>query len=63
MREWFDGDGSWPSEMFDREENGREPPYGPALDLGTGSGIWGYNWQSGRLCKPMVLSRISSHGP
>jgi hypothetical protein len=41
MREWFDGDGSWPSEMFDREENGREPPYGPALDLGTGSGIWG----------------------
>ena len=29
------------SELFDREENGREPPYGPALDLGTGSGIWG----------------------
>lgn len=29
------------SEMFDREESGREPPYGPALDLGTGSGIWG----------------------
>lgn len=29
------------SEMFDREEGGREPPYGPALDLGTGSGIWG----------------------
>ena len=27
--------------MFDREESGREPPYGPALDLGTGSGIWG----------------------
>jgi SAM-dependent methyltransferase len=23
-----------------REEAGREPPYGPALDLGTGSGIW-----------------------
>ncbi len=29
------------SEMFDREERGREPPYGPALDIGTGSGIWG----------------------
>jgi SAM-dependent methyltransferase len=29
------------SELFDREENGRDPPYGPALDLGTGSGIWG----------------------
>jgi SAM-dependent methyltransferase len=28
------------SELFDREESGREPPYGPALDLGTGSGIW-----------------------
>ena len=29
------------SEMFDREEGGREPPYGRALDIGTGSGIWG----------------------
>jgi SAM-dependent methyltransferase len=29
------------SELLDREESGREPPYGPALDLGTGSGIWG----------------------
>ena len=29
------------SEIFDREESGREPPYGPALDIGTGSGIWG----------------------
>ena len=28
------------SEMFDREERGREPPFGRALDLGTGSGIW-----------------------
>lgn len=28
------------SELFDREESGREPPYGPALDVGTGSGIW-----------------------
>ena len=24
-----------------REEAGREPPYGPALDLGTGSAVWG----------------------
>src|SRR5215217_1642557 len=23
------------------EERGRQPPYGPALDVGTGSGIWG----------------------
>lgn len=29
------------SELFDREEKGRQPPYGPALDLGTGSAIWG----------------------
>lgn len=29
------------SEVLDREEEGREPPYGAALDLGTGSGIWG----------------------
>lgn len=29
------------SELLDREEEGQEPPYGPALDLGTGSGIWG----------------------
>jgi cyclopropane fatty-acyl-phospholipid synthase-like methyltransferase len=24
-----------------REEAGRRPPYGPALDLGTGSAVWG----------------------
>lgn len=29
------------SELLDREEAGREPPYGRALDVGTGSGIWG----------------------
>lgn len=28
-------------ELFEREERGQSPPYGPALDLGTGSGIWG----------------------
>ncbi len=28
------------SAMFDSEENGRQPPYGPALDLGCGTGIW-----------------------
>jgi SAM-dependent methyltransferase len=26
--------------LFEREEDGREPPHGPALDLGCGSGIW-----------------------
>lgn len=29
------------SQLIEREEGGREPPYGLALDLGTGSGIWG----------------------
>jgi SAM-dependent methyltransferase len=28
------------SQLFDGEEHGREKPYGRALDLGTGSGIW-----------------------
>ena len=28
------------SALFDREEEGRTPPYGPVLDLGCGSGIW-----------------------
>jgi SAM-dependent methyltransferase len=28
------------SAMLDREENGRQPPYGQALDLGCGTGIW-----------------------
>lgn len=42
---WEDAAGHPPftnkiSELFDREESGREPPYGPALDVGTGSGIW-----------------------
>jgi cyclopropane fatty-acyl-phospholipid synthase-like methyltransferase len=28
------------TELLHGEESGREPPYGPALDLGTGSAIW-----------------------
>jgi len=28
------------SKLLDAEERGREKPYGRALDLGTGSGIW-----------------------
>ena len=28
------------ADLFAREEEGREPPYGSALDLGCGSGIW-----------------------
>lgn len=28
------------ADLFAREEEGREPPYGTALDLGCGSGIW-----------------------
>jgi SAM-dependent methyltransferase len=29
------------AELIAKEEGNQEPPYGPALDLGTGSGIWG----------------------
>jgi SAM-dependent methyltransferase len=29
------------SDVLDREQDGGRPPYGRALDLGTGSGIWG----------------------
>ncbi len=29
------------SSLFEREEKGRQPPFGQALDLGCGSGIWG----------------------
>jgi SAM-dependent methyltransferase len=29
------------AELFDREEAGREPPLGRALDLGCGSAVWG----------------------
>src|SRR5512144_151628 len=28
-------------ELVAREEDGHEPPYGRALDLGTGSAVWG----------------------
>ena len=28
-------------ELVAREENGSGPPFGAALDIGTGSGIWG----------------------
>lgn len=28
-------------ELIAREEDGNEPPYGPALDLGCGSAVWG----------------------
>jgi SAM-dependent methyltransferase len=26
--------------LLDQEENGHQPPFGPALDLGCGSGVW-----------------------
>src|SRR5438270_12879581 len=28
-------------QLLEREEGDRQPPYGKALDIGTGSGIWG----------------------
>jgi cyclopropane fatty-acyl-phospholipid synthase-like methyltransferase len=46
-----------------REEAGREPPYGPALDLGTGSAVWGVRlaqrgWQvTGVDLVPQALRR------
>lgn len=29
------------TELFEREEDGRPPPYGRALDVGCGSAVWG----------------------
>ena len=42
---WEDAEGHAPfidklSELLGEEERGRETPFGKALDLGTGSGIW-----------------------
>ena len=42
---WEDAEGHAPfverfSSLLDEEERGRDAPYGAALDLGTGSGIW-----------------------
>lgn len=43
---WEDAEGYPPfvetiARLFEDEERGRGPPYGRALDVGTGSGIWG----------------------
>ena len=42
---WEDAQGHAPfvekfAELLDDEERGRDAPYGAALDLGTGSGVW-----------------------
>jgi SAM-dependent methyltransferase len=42
---WEEGAGQGPaaaqiSTLFEREEQGQEPPYGKVLDLGCGSGVW-----------------------
>jgi len=29
------------TELLEREEEGRQPPYGSVLDIGTGSAVWG----------------------
>lgn len=46
FRPWEEASGHPPfaeriAAVLDREEEGREPPYGRALDLGCGSAIWG----------------------
>lgn len=33
--------------VFEREERGRGPSFGRALDIGTGSGIWGVELANG----------------
>jgi ubiquinone/menaquinone biosynthesis C-methylase UbiE len=54
------------ADLFAREEEGREPPYGPALDLGCGSGIWAVQlarrgWQvTGVDFVPKALRRARS---
>jgi ubiquinone/menaquinone biosynthesis C-methylase UbiE len=54
------------ADLFAREEEGREPPYGPALDLGCGSGIWAVElarrgWQvTGVDFVPKALRRARS---
>lgn len=51
------------SELFAREEDAHDPPFGRALDLGTGSGIWGIQlaergWQvTGIDIVPKALER------
>jgi Methyltransferase domain len=55
------------AELLDREEAGQKPPYGPALDLGTGSGIWGVRlagrgWQvTGIDIVDKALARAREH--
>jgi SAM-dependent methyltransferase len=54
------------ADLFAREEEGRQPPYGPALDLGCGSGIWAVElarrgWQvTGVDFVPKALRRARS---
>ena len=44
-------------ELVARDENGAGPPYGSALDLGTGSGVWGV-----QLAKTRVDGDGRGHG-
>jgi SAM-dependent methyltransferase len=54
------------SALLAEEEQGRQPPYGSALDVGTGSGIWGIElakrgWQvTGVDNVPQALERAAA---
>jgi len=67
---WEDAESDQPfvnkaSDVFAREESGRQPPYGPALDLGTGSGIWGIQLARRSSEEPIAArsKRPSQAGP
>lgn len=65
---WEDAEGHPPfvetiTRLFEDEERGVEPPYGSALDVGTGSGIWATTWRSAAGKSPASTSWAGRRGP